>query len=44
MLHGEEPESSGHDNLQTMAIAEACVRSAQQRRWINPQELLREAN
>jgi predicted dehydrogenase len=44
LLHGEEPESSGHDNLQTMAIAEACVRSAQQRKWINPQELLREAN
>jgi predicted dehydrogenase len=44
LLHGEEPESSGHDNLQTMAIAEACVRSAQQRTWINPQELLREAN
>ena len=43
ILHGEEPESSGRDNLQTMAIAEACVRSAEERRWINPQELLDEA-
>jgi predicted dehydrogenase len=40
LLHGEEPESSGLDNLQTMAIVEACVRSARERRWINPQELL----
>jgi predicted dehydrogenase len=43
LLRGEEAESSGRDNLQTMAIVEACVRSAQERRWINPQELLREA-
>lgn len=43
LLHDEAPESSGLDNLQTMAIAEACVRSAEERRWINPQELLREA-
>lgn len=43
LRHDEAPESSGLDNLQTMAIAEACVRSAQERRWINPQELLREA-
>lgn len=43
MRHGEEPESSGRDNLQTMAIAEACVRSAQEQRSINPQELLDEA-
>ena len=43
ILHGVEPESSGRDNLQTMAIVEACVRSAQGRRWINPQELLDEA-
>lgn len=43
LLHDEAPESSGLDNLQTMAIAEACVRSAQERRWINPQELLDEA-
>ncbi|HEX8844403.1 MAG TPA: Gfo/Idh/MocA family oxidoreductase [Pyrinomonadaceae bacterium] len=42
LIHGEEPESSGFDNLQTMAVVEACVRSAQERRWINPQELLDE--
>jgi predicted dehydrogenase len=43
LLHGEAQDSSGLDNLQTMAIAEACLRSSQERRWINPQELLREA-
>jgi predicted dehydrogenase len=43
LLHNETPDSSGLDNLQTMAIAEACVRSAQERRWVNPQELLDEA-
>jgi predicted dehydrogenase len=40
LLRGEEPESSGRDNLQTMAVVEACVRSSAERRWINPQELL----
>jgi predicted dehydrogenase len=38
-----EPEVSGRDNLQTMAVVEACVRSATEGRWINPQELLDEA-
>jgi predicted dehydrogenase len=42
MLHGEETEFSGRDNLQTMAILEACVRSAEEDRAINPQELLGE--
>ena len=42
VLHGEEPDSSGRDNLQTMAIVEACQRSAAERTWINPQELLDE--
>jgi len=42
LLAGEEPDSSGRDNLQTMAVVEACVRSASERRWINPQELLDE--
>jgi predicted dehydrogenase len=37
---GVEPDSSGRDNLQTMAVVEACLRSASERRWINPQELL----
>jgi len=37
-----EPESSGRDNLQTMAIVDSCLRSAREKRWINPQELLNE--
>ena len=40
LLDGEAPESSGRDNLQTVAVMEACVRSATEQRWINPQELL----
>jgi predicted dehydrogenase len=39
---GEEPDSSGRDNLQTMAVVEASLRSAAERRWVNPQELLDE--
>jgi predicted dehydrogenase len=42
LLHGEEPDSSGRDNLQTMAIVEACQRSAAERTWINTQELIDE--
>ena len=42
VVAGEEPDSSGRDNLHTMAVVEACVRSASERRWINPQELLDE--
>lgn len=42
LLGGEEPDSSGRDNLQTMAVAEACLRSAAERTWVNPQELLDE--
>lgn len=42
LVAGEEPDSSGRDNLQTIAVVEACVRSASERRWINPQELLDE--
>lgn len=42
LVAGEEPACSGRDNLQTIAIVEACVRSAAERRWINPQELLDE--
>lgn len=40
--HGEASEVSGRDNLQTVAVLEACVRSAAESRSINPQELLRE--
>jgi predicted dehydrogenase len=43
LVEGEEPESSGRDNLQTVAVMEACVRSAREQRWINPQELLNES-
>ncbi len=42
ILHGEPAEVSGRDNLKTMAILEACVRSAKERTWVNPQELLNE--
>jgi predicted dehydrogenase len=38
-----EPECSAADNLQTVAVLEACRRSASERRWIDPQELLRDA-
>jgi len=39
LIHGERPEVSGRDNLQTVATLEACVRSAAEQRRINPQEL-----
>ncbi len=42
IVTGVEPECSGRDNLQTMAVAEACIRSASERTWVNPQELLDE--
>jgi predicted dehydrogenase len=40
LIHGDQPEVSGRDNLQTVAILEACVRSAAESRSVNPQELL----
>jgi predicted dehydrogenase len=40
VVHGEEPDSSGRANLPTMAIVDACVRSADERRWVAPGELL----
>ena len=39
---GADPDSSGRDNLQTMAIVEACLRSAATRSWVDAQELLDE--
>ena len=42
LLAGEEPDSSGRDNLQTMAVIEACLLSSDKRTWVNPQELLHE--
>lgn len=38
-----EAETSGRDNLQTMAIVEASLLSVREGRTINPQELLHEA-
>jgi predicted dehydrogenase len=40
---GEPADSDGRDNLQTMAVVEACVHSAATRAMVNPQELLRAA-
>lgn len=40
LLSGEAPESSGRDNLKTVAVLEAIVRSSNEGVWINPQELL----
>lgn len=39
---GAEPDCSGRDNLGTVAVLEACARSCEEGRRINPQELLRE--
>jgi predicted dehydrogenase len=40
---GETPEASGRDNLETLAALEACLRSSEDRRWVDPRELLAEA-
>jgi predicted dehydrogenase len=40
ILRGEAPESSGRDNLKTVAVLEAIVRSSGEGVWVNPQELL----
>ena len=42
LASGAGPEVSGRDNLQTMAVVEACLRSADGGGWVSPQELLRE--
>jgi predicted dehydrogenase len=39
VVHGETTELSGRDNLQTVAVLEACVRSAGEGRSIDPREL-----
>jgi predicted dehydrogenase len=44
ILYEEPAEVSGRDNLKTMAILEACVRSAREEKWINPQQLLNRSN
>lgn len=35
-----EAEVTGRENLETIAMLEACVRSSEERRWIDPRELL----
>jgi predicted dehydrogenase len=40
ILRGEAAEVSGRDNLRTVALLEACVRSAAEKRSIDPRELL----
>ncbi|HEX8773161.1 MAG TPA: Gfo/Idh/MocA family oxidoreductase [Pyrinomonadaceae bacterium] len=40
LVDGEAAESSGRDNLKTVAVLEAVVRSSGEGRWVNPQELL----
>jgi predicted dehydrogenase len=37
---GEDPDASGRDNLRTIAAVEACARSAEEGRWVDPRELL----
>lgn len=37
---GVEPESSGRDNLKTVALLEACLRSAAAGSWVEPTRLL----
>ncbi len=39
---GVEPECSGADNLKTLALVAACDLAARERRWVNPQDLLRD--
>lgn len=40
---GAEPEPSGRDNLSTMQTVEACIRSSEQRRWVELATLARDA-
>ena len=42
MLENKKADASGRDNLQTMALMEACLISSAKRTWTNPQELLDE--
>lgn len=43
VAHAEAAEVSGRGNLKTMTVLEACVRSAAEQTWINPQVLLNES-
>jgi predicted dehydrogenase len=39
---GVEPRCSGRDNLKIMAVMEACIRSAEERRWVSPVEVTKD--
>ena len=41
---GTEPAVSGHDNLKTMALVEACYRSLDEHRPVRIDEILEEKN
>jgi predicted dehydrogenase len=40
VAHDTEPEISGRDNLETMALVEACYRSLEERRLVRVAEIL----
>lgn len=40
-MRGEKVDSSGRDNLETMAIVQACIESSERGAWIDPSEMLR---
>ncbi len=42
LTNSQESDLSGRDNLQTMVVVEACIRSATEQRWVEAQELLNE--
>lgn len=43
ILFGGASEVSGRDNLQTMAVVEACLQSVAENKPVNPQDLLHQA-
>jgi hypothetical protein len=40
LTRGVEPSSSGRDNVNTVALLEACAISSAERRWVRPRDLL----
>lgn len=42
LREGAEPEASARANLRTLAAARACIRSADEGRWVDPRDLLAE--
>lgn len=44
VLHGRVPETSGRDNLQTLAIVEGGKRSAEENRRVMIREVLQQAS